>query len=465
MKHSSILLQNTYGTPEMREVWSEENMIQKWLDVERAITEAQKELKVIPANEADEIIKKCSTQYLSAKMIADFKVNSRHLIVSFIQAFEQMSGSPGENFHLGATTQDILDTGSILQIRESLNVIVKQLYKLEDLFAVLANEHKETIMMGRTHGQHAMPLTFGLKMAIWASEISEHIDRLAECSKRLFRLRISGGVGTNASYVFLFGQKGFEDFQVLLSKKLGLEISHIDLHQRIDQFVEMINNLALIGSTLGKIGLEIRDLQQTEIAEVKEKWEPGKFFSSSTMPHKRNPALSEAQDSLAQMLKANASAFNNVRMQYERDATWITLQLYLIEECFLICSRSIENAQQIFNGLEVCSDRMLENFTIQNGLAMSETIMLALYKKTKKKQTAYRILYQISNTVWKQKRPIMEVLLDNEEVAKYFTKIEIRDLLDPKNYCGNAAFQIEKTVGELKKKRKTNQEIFKSANG
>jgi adenylosuccinate lyase len=449
----------------MRELWSEDNMIQKWLDVEKAIVETQKELKLIPAQAADEIITKCSTQYLNAQMVADFSANSRHLMVSFIQAFEEMIGSAGEYFHLGATTQDILDTGSLLQIRESIRLIVRQLFKLEDVLMVLANRHKDTVMMGRTHGQHAMPFTFGLKTAIWLSEINDHIDRIAECSRRLFKLRISGGVGTNASYVFLFGESGFHDFQTALSKKLELEISPIDLHQRIDPFVEMMNTLALIGGTLGRIGLEIRDLQQTEIAEVRENWIPGKHFSSSTMPHKRNPAISEAQEGLAQMLKANANAFNHIRMQYERDANWITLQLSQTEEGFLICSRSIENALQIFEGLEVCSDRMFENFNMQNGLAMSETLMLALFKKTKKKQTAYRILYEVSHIVQRENRPLIEALLENEEVCKYLSRREVEDLLDPGSYCGNASTQVEKTLERINEKRKVQLETFKAANG
>ncbi len=446
MKHTSLLLKNAYGTEEMRSVWDERNMVQKWLDVEAAIAGAQKELNLIPNEVADEIIAKCTVDQLSPEMILEIKANARHLIVSFIKAFENMCGPAGEYFHLGATTQDILDMGCILQIREAYTIIVRDLIELEKVLIGLAKQHKETVMMGRTHAQHAAPLTFGFKVAIWASEISDHIERLSECARRLFKSSISGAVGSNASFVFLFGEEDAENFQKGVSRKLGLEVSEIDLHQRIDRFSELLNVLALIGTTLGRIGLEIRDLQRTEIAEVGEPWESGKHHSSSTMPHKRNPALSEWQSGLAQMLRANAFALGSVQMQHERDATWMALQLSEIPESFLTCAVAIKSAKEVFQGLEVYPDKMRKNLDLQQGLAMSEAVMLALYKKTKRKQTAHKIVYEASNKAWAEKKPMLEVLLEYQEARKYLTESEIEDLLDPKAYCGNCAAQVDKVV-------------------
>lgn len=456
MKHSSLLLQNAYGTEEMRGVWDERNMIQKWLDVEAAIAGAQKELNLIPNEAADEIIAKCTVDELSPEMIIEIKANARHLIVSFIKAFENMCGSAGEYFHLGATTQDILDTGCTLQIREAYTIIVMDLIELEKVLINLAEQHKETVMMGRTHAQHAAPLTFGFKVAIWASEISDHINRLSECAQRLFKTSISGAVGSNASFIFLFGEENAEDFQKDVSRKLGLEIAEIDQHQRIDRFSELLNVLALIGTSLGRFGLEIRDLQRTEVAEVREAWESGKHHSSSTMPHKRNPSLSESQNGLAQILRSSALALGGIQMQHERDATWMTLQLSQISESFLVCAAAIKNAKEIFQGLEVYPDQMRKNLNIQQGLAMSEAVMLALYKKTGRKQTAHRIVYEASNKAWAENKPMFEVLLEHQEARKYLTASEIEDLLDPKTYCGNCAAQVDKVVAAFQNRIKNN---------
>ena len=454
MKHTSLLLKDAYGTEDMRAVWDECNMVQKWLDVEAAIAGAQKELNLIPGEAADKIIEKCTVDQLSPDMVAAIKADARHLIVSFIKAFEKICGPSGEYFHLGATTQDILDTGCILQIREAYTIIINDLIGLEKVLIGLAEQHKDTIMMGRTHAQHAAPLTFGFKVAIWASEIGDHIDRLSECAQRLFMSSISGAVGSNASFVFLFGEEKAEDFRREASRKLGLEASGIDLHQRIDRFSELLNILALVGATLGRLGLEIRDLQRTEIAEVREPWESGKHHSSSTMPHKRNPASSEWQSGLAQMLRANAFTLSGVQMQHERDATWMALQLSQISESFLACAAAIKSAMEVFQGLEVYPSRMCKNLDLQKGLAMSEAVMLALYKKTGRKQTAHRIVYEASNQAWAENSSMLEVLLDHQEARKYLTQSEIQKALDPKAYCGNCAAQVNRVVAALQDKLK-----------
>ena len=452
MKHTSLLLKDAYGTEEMRAVWDECNMVQKWLDVEAAIAGAQQQLGLIPVEAAETIIQKCTVDQLSPDMVAAINADARHLIVSFIKAFEKMCGPAGEYFHLGATTQDIVDTGCILQIREAYTIVVNDLIALEKVLIDLALQHKDTVMMGRTHAQHTAPLTFGLKVAIWASEIGDHIDRLSECAERLFVSSISGAVGSNASFVFLFGEEKAEKFLRAASRKLGLKMADIDLHLRTDRFSELLNILALAGVTLGRVGLEIRDLQRTEIAEVCEPWESGKQHSSSTMPHKRNPASSEWQNGLAQIMRASAFTLGGVQMQHERDATWMALQLSQISESFLACAAAIRNAREIFQGLEVYPERMRRNMNLQQGLAMSEAIMLALYKKTGKKQTAHRIVYEVSNQAWAENRPVLEVLLEHQEARKYLVESEIQKVLDPETYCGNCATQVDRVVAVLRGK-------------
>lgn len=453
---SSVLLRNTFSTQEMREVWTEENMVQKWLEWEGAISESQGELGMIPKDAAQEIVKKCSVEYLTPEMIAEVKETVVHLIVSTIKSFRKMCGPAGEHFHVGPTTQDILDTGLVLQIRDAHKLIMRELLELEQGLVSLADEHKGTVMMGRTHGQHAVPITFGFKVAIWANEIRDHIERLKEMEKRLFFGNVSAATGVQSTFVELSDVETARELEKRACEKVGLMAPIIDTHQRTDRYAEAVTRLAELCSTLGEIGLEIRDLQRTEVMEVEEPYRPWEQYSSSTMPNKRNPEPSEKVDGVARLTRANALAMQDIQMQHERDATRMPVEFYTIPQNYMLTHAAIRVTKNNIKGLIIHPENMLYNLNHPRALgqAAAERLMLALYKKTKKKVWAHTVLHRCARKSSAENRHFSEVVLEDEDIGKYFSKEELERLMDLTSYIGTAKKQVENVVTYITEKRK-----------
>ncbi|MHB1406108.1 MAG: lyase family protein [Desulfitobacteriaceae bacterium] len=461
MKHRFALLANAYGTPAMREVWAEENMVQKWLDMELAITKAKAEVGIISKENAEGIIKNSTVEVLTPQMIADVKSGAAHLIVSFIKAFAKAVQPWGEHYHVGPTTQDILDTGATLQIREAYAILMKQLRELEAALMEKAIEHKNTVMMGRTHGQHAVPVTFGFKCAIWAGAIRDHIDRFKEIQKRLLTANISAAVGASNTFTYLVGPEKAEKIQDIVSAELKLGRPVMDTHQRMDRFAEYVNHLNLIMMTLAQMGLEIRDLQSTELQEVEEPFDSKNQYSSSTMPNKRNPEPSEWNDGLANIVRGCAVAMSSVTMQHERDATRMASIFGVIPEASLIVSAALATAIKNINGLIVHADNMKRNLYVQNGIAMAEVLLMALYKKTGQKVTMHTLVHDVSMKAFDERRSFLNVCLEDTKVSSILTKKEIEDCLDPEHYYGTADIQAVNMVNYCKERRATDAEVLK----
>jgi adenylosuccinate lyase len=443
MKHGFDLFRDSYGTGSMRRVWAESNMVQKWLDVEAAIAAAQKDLGVLPPGVADRIMACCSVERVPPSLIAEHRERVGHLMVATMHAFAEVCGPEGEMFHLGATTQDIFDTGLALQVREACHLIRQSLDRLDQTLLDLAERHRDTVMMGRTHAQHATPLTFGFKVAVWASELADHAARLGACSGRLSYANLSGAVGSNASYQFLFGAEKTARFRELVAARLDLEAPSLDLHQRTDRFAELVHVLSMIGTTLGRVGLEIRELQRPEIGELAEPLTFDRQYASSTMPNKRNPSLCEWQEALAKLLRANASAIGEVAMQHERDATWLGVEMAVIPESFLLCASALNMANKVFGGLVVHPDRMERNLYLQHGVAMAEAAMLRLYQSKGGKLDAHRICHEAAMQALEERRPLGETLLEHAEVKGILDPAALENALDPLAYTGNCAAQVD----------------------
>jgi adenylosuccinate lyase len=453
MKHSSALLRDTYGTPAMRAVWEERNLVRKWSAVEAALASAHAQLGTIPADAAGVIVACCKSGGPAVEEIAAARVELKHLMVSFIDAYARRCGPAGEYFHLGATTQDIIDTGLTLQSRESLKLVLDDLFRLQGCLVDLALRHRHTVMMGRTHAQHAGPTTFGLKVAVWASEVGDHIDRLCQCAQRLLFSSVSGAVGTNASFVRLLGPDGACRFRQLVAERLGLREATLDYHQRTDRFFELLDVLALVGTTLGKIGLEIRDLQRTEVGELAVPWNAGREHGSSTMPHKRNPSDAETLAALAALLRGNSAVLSAHQMQHERDSTWMTLAFSCIPESFLLAAAALRTTIEIIEGLEVDETAMGRNLVLEDGLAMSEALMLELFRKTGRKHTAHRVCYDACNTARREHRSLKEVVLADGRLRGLLDERQLDVALDPTGYIGNSAEQVEALTEELLARR------------
>ncbi len=454
MRNVSCLLQNAYGSADLRRIFHERNMVQKWLDFESAISQASAEVGLVPKEAADEITRKSSLDYLTPEMINEFKVDAGHLIVSLIKAFAKMCGPMGEHYHVGPTTQDILDTGLTLQIREAYNIIFPKMIKLEDIWLGLAEKHKQTVMMGRTHGQHAVPITFGFKVAVWAYELRDCIERFKEMRKRLFVMKLSAACGTRNTWVYLMGKEKTHEMVRRVAEKIGLGNPPADLALRTDRFAECVNNLALLCSLLGKIGLEVRDLQRTEFQEVEEPWDSAKQYSSSTMPNKRNPEPSEWQHGLAKLARANAMVMMDISQTGERDATRMGPEMACIPDTFGYAEAALNQAVRIFSKLVVHADRMKQNLYMQKGIAMSEVVMLKLWQKTGKKVAVHTLVHDLSMKAFDENKSLKQAILETPEARKHLSDKEIDEITNPEVYFGDAVEQVDFVKAYIMERRK-----------
>lgn len=454
MIHDYLLFQNHYGTAAMRQIWTEENMIQKWLDCEQAVVIEMANLGLIPDNVAVAIAAKSTTEHVSPAAIAAALDRTQHIGVALVQAFAKVCGVAGEYYHLGLTTQDVLLTGLTLQMREAYELIMEQLYDLETVLLEQADRYKHTVMIGRTHAQHAVPLTFGFTLASWAYEIRDHIDRLEELASRLFRAKFTAAVGTRNTWVYLFGLETTQQLIAQVSQRLELENPPIDIQTRTDRLAEIGFALANLINTLGKIGLNIRYLNAEEIREVAEPWNYSTQYSSSTMPNKRNPEASEWLDSLAKVAQGNAMALMSVSILNERDATRMGPTFKCISDNFLLASAALKKATSILANLQVNAERMQQNLHLTNGLIMAEAVMLALWQKTGQKVTAHALVRDISMESLAQNIPFKQALIDHPKVRQHLTPAEIETILDPEAYCGDAVEQVEATIAYIEDRRK-----------
>ena len=440
-----------YGSPEMLKIFDEENRLQKMLDVEAALAWAHGQVGNIPKTDAQKIVDKASTKYVKLSRVKEIENEIRHDVMALVRALAEVCGSSGEYVHLGATSSDMLDTATALQLKEAVNLIEERLNELESVLLSRAEKHKMSIMMGRSHGQHALPTTFGFKAAVWTREVSRHVQRLRDCKERLLAGKMSGAVGTQAG----LGPKALE-IQELVMARLGISASDISTQivQR-DRYAELTCILAILASTLDNIASEIRELQRPEIAEAFEAFEQKKQVGSSTMPHKRNPMISERICGLAKILRSLVSpALENVPTWHERDLTQSSCERFVIpEECILIDYMLILMIK-VLKGLEVDEARMRENMEITQGRMMSEAVMLALAKKGLGRQKAHELTRQLAIKSHNEQRPFKQVLAENSTAKKLLSPEEIEQVMDPRNYLGTAPRQIELVIETTKKERK-----------
>lgn len=446
----------------MRDIWREDSMVQKWLDFECSVSMAQAELGIIPKAVAREIARHCNTRAITARAIAAHYKMTGHVIVSLVKAFRDAVPDAGESFHLGLTTQDVLDTGLTLQIRESLKLLIPEILRLQQAILRKADEHRATVMMGRSEGQHGSPITFGYKMAVLASEITDHLDRLVAVTERLMILTIFGATGVQSSFCLLAGKAGTRNLARLVGKRLCLRVPVVCPHHRTDRFAELGYVLSLLLSTLGEAGLEIRDLQRTEVAEVAEP-RNALQHSSSTMPQKQNPEISEWLDGLAKLAQGYALGLGAIRQQHERDITRLPLELGAIPDLFLHAIAAVNIAIRVLSGLRVDADRMRRNLTLQGGLAMSEPVMLLLAKRSKRKVWAHQLCHDIASQAVRENENFMTALEAHPEIKRYLKPRELRQLVKPETYTGTAADQVHATIAYAQRKYKTLHRRFQQA--
>ena len=437
----SPLFGGLFTTEEMRKVWSDETTIQKWLDVEAALARAEAKLGIIPQKHAREITRKARVELIDMEEMKRQLFHTHHPIMPLIRCFQKAcSAEAGEFIHWGATTQDIMDTGAVLQLRDANDLVIRDLKETYRLLAKIAKKYKNTVQAGRTHGQHALPITFGYKVAVWASEIKRHLQRIEQLSPRVFQGQFAGAVGTLAS----IGAPGFK-LQKLLFADLSLAVPEIAWHVARDTMAEIVFVYTMIGSTLAQVCNEIIGLQRTEVAEVEEPFHMGKV-GSSTMPHKRNPMMSEGVIALSKLIHAQVGpALADMIAENERDQRgWMSEWSFLPESCCLL-SGMLSWTNKVLAGLIVYPENMTRNLDVLHGLLLSENVMLKLGKKIGR-QASHEVVYELCMEAFERRLPLKSLLLKDKRVNRYLTEKQIDDLLDPTKYTGLAAKFVDRVT-------------------
>jgi len=429
-----------YGSPEMRRIFEEEARIQKLLDVEAALALAQAEVGNIPLEDAEKIAAKASIKYVKVERVKEIERDIKHDVAALVRALAEVCGSSGAYVHLGATSYDIVDTANSLQLKEAMVIVEKKLICLTDILKDKANTYKDTVMMGRTHGQHALPITLGFKFAVWTNEVSRHIERLRECRKRVIVGKMSGAVGTQAG----LGEHA-PRIQRLAMKRLDIQPAEISTQiiQR-DRYAELVCLFALVASSLENFATEIRELQRPEIGEVSESFGAEKQVGSSTMPHKRNPEICERICGLARIVRSLAlPAMENVVTWHERDLTQSSAERFIFPEACILVDYQLDMMISVIGNLRINKQRMLENTQLTQGRALSEAVMMALVRKGVNRQDAHELLRKLTIESETKKQPFKDILLKDKFVYTRLAEAEIDEALNPKNYLGTAIKQAE----------------------
>ncbi|MDP6087739.1 MAG: adenylosuccinate lyase [Nitrospinota bacterium] len=437
----SALFKDQFGTEEMRRTFDDRNLLQKWMDVEAALARAEAAVGLIPRSAAEEISRRCSADLLDVEAIKRGIDETSHPIVPFLHAYQAVCGKEaGECLHWGATTQDIIDTGMVLQIREAYDVIQRDVSEIIRIICDMARKYRDTLMAGRTHGVHALPITYGFKTAIWACELHRHRERLRAARPRVLVSSLFGAVGTLNS----FGKDALE-IQRLVSEDLGLDVPEISWHSARDGVAEWTALLGLLAGTLGKIANEIINLMKTEVDEVEEPFHHGKV-GSSTMPHKRNPMICEAVVAASRIVRSHVPLALEVMMsEHERDMSAWQAEWEFVPEACTLTGAVLHQMKFVLSNLIVKPDNMRKNLDALGGLILSEAVMLRLGESIGR-QTAHDLVYKISMETFEKGVPFAELLAKDEKVSAHLSPEEIEGLLDPANYVDHCGTLVDRAI-------------------
>jgi len=411
-----------YTHPEMGKLWQDGYEYERWLDVELAVAEVMAKRGEIPQQAMEEIRKSAK---VNPKRVLEIEAVVRHDLIAFLQAVVEEIGEAGKYLHLGLTSSDVKDTGLSLVLRDSGRLLKSDLIALRESLAKRAFESKYTVMVGRTHGIHAEPLTFGLKLALWIAEIDRQEERLDQAIVSVSAGKISGAVGTYANV-----SPDVEEEVCLL---LGLETALVSnqILQR-DRHAHFVSTLALIGGTLEKIATEIRNLQRTDILEVEESFAEGQK-GSSAMPHKRNPIVCEQVAGMSRLLRGNAlAAMENIALWHERDMTHSSVERIILPDSCLLLDHMLRQMTKVITGLKIREDQMKRNLQKTFGLTSSQRVLLALVEHGCMREEAYAWVQEDAFQAWDHGQDFIEVVTEDTRILNYLTKEKIQGLFDLK---------------------------------
>jgi adenylosuccinate lyase len=439
-----------YGRKEIKKIFEEESKLQYLLDVEAALARAHASVGNIPKETADEITKKASVKYVKLGRVKEIEKETKHDIMAVTRALSEVcDGDAGKYVHLGATSYDIVDTANALQFAAATDILSKGLRELRKTLVSLAKKHKNTIMLGRTHGQFSIPITFGLKMAVYALEVERHLERMHECKSRVLVGKMSGAVGTGAA----MGEHVLKiQSLVMQDLKLGVEEGATQIVGR-DRYIELMSLLSNIAASMEKFATEIRNLQRSEIGEVAEAFEREKQVGSTAMPHKRNPIICEQICGLARVDRCYiTTAFENAIQWHERDLCNSSSERFMLPHSLILTDWIVYQMNNVFKNLQVYPDRMMDNLEKSKGLPMAEAVMTKLIEKGMGREEAHELMRKVALRAVEQNKTLKETFLDENKKLKILTEEEVDEALNPENYLGASKEIIEKIVRKLERR-------------
>ncbi len=439
-----------YSTTEARNVFCDIRRMQRWLDVEVTLAVSQAELGIIPPATALELERSAKLEYFDIDTILNDIQTTNHSLVPLLTSWQKVaSRDAGQYIHYGATTQDIQDTAHSLEVKDILKIAERDIYIIAENLTSIAESYKSQVMIGRTHGQHALPTTFGLKASVWLDELYRNLARLEECKNRVLVSQLFGGVGTMDA----LGENGIQLIK-MFSEKLGLIEPLTAWHSARDRNAELLSFMAITSGSFANIANEICQLSRNEIAELEEPFHMGKI-GSTTMPHKRNPELCEQVVVLAKLIKSNAVlGFDALINEHERDYRAVRLEWVSITDASLFFCASLSLMKKILNNLIVHEKAMNTNVEKASILISTEALMFLLGRKIGK-QSAHKLLYEASMKAYNENISLVDILLEDSAVKKHFKPQDLKDALKPANHTGLAGDLTDRMVTIVREKLNT----------
>jgi adenylosuccinate lyase len=417
-----------YTLPEMGNLWTDAYKLKTWLDVEIAVCEAQAELGYIPAAAVEEIKAKAN---FDPQRVLEIEAEVRHDVIAFLTNVNEYVGDAGRYIHLGLTSSDVLDTALALQLVASLDLILERLEDLIQTLRYQAQQHRYTVMVGRSHGIHAEPITFGFKLAGWLAEVLRNRDRLVRLRQTIAVGKISGAVGTYANID--------PRVEAIACQKLGLEpdTASTQVISR-DRHAEYVQQLALLGASLERFAVEIRNLQRTDVLEVEEYFSKGQK-GSSAMPHKRNPIRSERLTGMARIVRGHAvAALENVALWHERDISHSSVERLVFPDSCILTHFMLQEMTNLVKNLLIYPENMKRNMNVYGGVIFSQKVLLALVEKGMSREAAYQVVQGSAHQAWNQEGGNFEALIRQDpQVTQYLTPAEITTCFDPQEHLKN----------------------------
>jgi 3-carboxy-cis,cis-muconate cycloisomerase len=441
----SHIFQGIFSSDEMRSVWSDENRTQYYLDIEAALAKVQAKLGIIPQEAADEIISHCRLDQIDMVELRRQTERIGYPIIAVVNQLNTLCRDGlGEYCHWGATTQDITDTATVLQIREALDLVDGELTAISAGLARLARDHRDTPMIGRSNLQQAIPVTFGYKMAGILSAVERHRERLTQLRERVLVGEFAGAAGTLASL-----ETGAMETQAELCAELDLKQPVIAWHTIRDNIAEVGAFLGLVGGTLGKLSMDVKLMMQTEVGEVYEPFAHGRG-SSSTMPQKRNPISSCYIHAAISVVRQHSAALMDAMVaDHERSTGPWEIEWIVLPEAFCLMAGALKQSRAVVEGLEVDAEAMRRNIDLTGGLVMSEAVMMGLGPYLGR-EYAHDLVYDLCRDAVAQRRPLLDLLAENDEISKHLDRDALAKLLDPANYLGQAGLMVDRVLGQLR---------------